>query len=181
MVALVNRAGESDPLAVGRITRTRILFIVIRDACESARAVGVDSPYVRVAALVEGFARAVGDEGDLSAVGRPLRVCVVPIVAGSDLPRRAALNVNDEDVAALVVEPARVVELVGRVLVVAHVGRRRARVALSRAAQDREARPVRRPLNVRRAVLQVRHAARLAAVERKHIDLRARRLRHARG
>ena len=54
---------------------------VIGDLRQRA-AVGVDHPDVGVVAHVELLAGAVGHERDRAAVGRPLRIGVVPVVAG---------------------------------------------------------------------------------------------------
>src|SRR5205085_8024732 len=137
-------------------------------------------PHVRVAAFSESLAGAIRDEGDPRAVGRPLWIGVVPIFARSDPLRCAGLYVNDEDVAAFVVEPTRVVELVRRMKVMAHVAARWMFIARACATEQDDARAIGRPLHGARAVSVIGQAARLAALHRQQIDLRARRLGGAR-
>ena len=132
-----HRADERDRLAVGRPARRVVAGRVIGDLRQRA-AVRVDHPDVGVVALVERLAGAIRHERDLPAVRRPLRIAVVPVVAGGELRRAADRDVDHPEMRALVVEPAAVVELVVGVLVVAHVARRLRRVARPAAADDDE-------------------------------------------
>ena len=88
MRLLRHRAEERDRLAVRRPARRVVAAGVIGNLRQRA-AVGVDHPHVGVVSHVERLAGAVGHERDLAAVGRPLRIGVVPVVAGGEL-RRAA-------------------------------------------------------------------------------------------
>src|SRR5580698_8812351 len=82
---------------------------------------GGDGPYVGIAVFVVFLAGAIRHEGDALAIGRPLRVAVVPVLAVGNLLGVAALDVDHPEMTPLIVEPAGVVEIVGNVLVVAHV------------------------------------------------------------
>ena len=168
-----HRAQECEGLAVGRPPRRRVAGGVVRNLRQRS-AGGIDHPDVRVVAVVEGLAGAVGDEGDLPAVGRPLWIGVVPVVARRQLRRAARLDVDHPQVRALVIEPAGVVELVVRVQVVAHIARRLCRVARTAAADRDQLRAVGRPLKAGDAVQEVRHAVRLASRQRQQPHLGAR-------
>jgi len=107
----IRLTGEEDLFAVGRPAGAVVVEGVIGDFGERAAGCGND-PDVGVLAIVEGFSSAIGDEGDARAVGRPLRVAVVPVLAIGDLFGIAAGKGDDPQMAALVVVPTGVIELV---------------------------------------------------------------------
>ena len=112
-------------------------------------------------------------------IGRPLRIGIVPVVAGGDLLGVAGGGVHHPEMAALVVVPAGVVELVRDVRVVAHValaGGGRHVVAGPGAAHHYQPLSVGRPLKRARAVLEVSERQGFAAIHGKNADLRALRL-----
>src|SRR5271166_5036831 len=174
-LAALGLSGEEDFRAVGGPARHVVFEGMVGDLGERA-AGGRDYPDVAVVVFIVLVTGAVGDEGDARGVGRPLRIEVVPIVAAGELLVLAGCGVDDPDVAALVVVPAGVVELVGEVLVVADVGLPVSRCDLVRwagAREDREALAVGRPLVGRHAVLQVADYLGFAAGHREDADLRA--------
>src|SRR5215470_7204897 len=107
MLALVNGPDERDRLAVSRPSRSVVRFVVVGDLDQrSAR--GGNHPHVGVAAFVKRFAGSVGYKRYSASVRRPLRICVVPVLARGYLLFGAGFYVDDPHMAAAVVEPARV-------------------------------------------------------------------------
>ncbi len=112
MISIVNFAGERDPFAVGRPTRLIVRLIMIGNLRELFAVVGVDNPDICVAILFILFAGAIRNESDAPAVGRPLGIAIVPVVAMRDRSRFAGFHVNDPKVCAPVIKPTGVVEFV---------------------------------------------------------------------
>src|SRR5215831_2442152 len=114
---------------------------------ELATTVGVHYPHIGVAVLVILLTRAIRNKGDALAVGRPLRIAVVPVVALRDLFRFARLDINNPKMCAAIVEPAGVVEFVRGVFVMADVtavfGITGARITGTNAADDDQTSSVR--------------------------------------
>ena len=109
-------AGDGDAAAVGRPLgavhpEARVGHLLVARA---VRADGVDVPDVGVV----GVLLVLGDEGDPVAVGRPRRleaaaVALLGVVDGAVEPHRlAAVGVDDEQVGAYLVHPARAVAFV---------------------------------------------------------------------
>src|SRR5882724_1237272 len=121
MIAVVNFTSEGDPFSIRRPARLIVAFVVIGNLCQLPAAVRISNPHIAVAILFVFLAGAVRNKNDAGAVGRPLRIAVVPIVAFGDLFGVAALDIDDPKVRAAIVEPTRVVEFVGTVLVMTHV------------------------------------------------------------
>src|SRR5437870_5285108 len=147
MIAIVNLAGEGNPLAVGRPTRLIIGFVVIGNFCELAT-FGADYPYISVAVLVVFFSGTIRNKRDPSSIRRPLRIAIVPVVALGNLFRVSGLNIDNPKMRAAIVEPTGVVEFVRSVLVVADVAviaTVRAVVAGTCATDNNETRSIRRP------------------------------------
>ena len=133
--------------------------------------VHVDDPHVGVAILVVFLTGAIRDEGDALAVGRPLRIAVVPIVAVRNRSRFAGLHIDDPKMGAPIVEPSRIVEFVGNMFVVSNVAAS-ARVNLKRSvtwpdtAHHDQTGSIRRPAKEADTVFKIRDALRFAAVHR---------------
>src|SRR5439155_17842433 len=147
MIAIVNLAGEGNPLAVGRPTRLIIGFVVIGNFCELAT-FGADYPYISIAILVVFFSRTIRNKRDPGSIRRPLRIAIIPVVPFGKLLCVAVVDIDDPKVGAAVVEPTRVVEFVRSVLVVADVAviaTVRAVVAGNCATDNNETPSVRRP------------------------------------
>ena len=175
MLLFACSADEGDGLAVGRPARTAIAFRVIGNLQQLAGR--SNHPHIRVAVVFILFARAVRDESDLHPIRRPLRIIVVPVIARGDHAGLAGLYTRDPDVTAAIIEPAGVVELVGKGFVMPHIAVvfvTGAIVARPGAAHTGEPRPIGRPLKAVDAVLEISDAARFAAVHRQDVDLRAR-------
>ena len=105
---------------------------VIRDFGQGA-SLGRDRPDIGVARIFIRLAGTVAYEGEGGAIGRPLRVSVVPFLAIGELLRSACFGIYDEEVRALIVEPAGIVKLVANIGVVADVAWRLAVVGGSGA------------------------------------------------
>src|SRR5471030_256154 len=166
-------AGECDLPAVGRPPRLRIVKVMIRNLGERP-ALGRNHQDIFVTPIVVLFAGAVGDKRNPRGIGRPLRIGIVPIVARRDLPARAGHGIDHPEMAALVVEPAGVVELVGDVRIMAHVAlSRRGRHVIAGAgpAQHRQTFAVGRPLKRSRPVLQMCQRQSLAAIQMQNVNL----------
>ena len=136
-------------------------------------AAGRNHPDVFVVAVIVFPAGAVGDEGDACGIGRPLRVAIVPVVAGGELLVDAGAGIGDPEVRPFIVEPAGVVEFVRDVSVVANVALAIFDVvAGSAAAHEDESFAVGRPLEGADPVLEVRQDLRFAAIGSEDADLR---------
>ncbi len=176
-------SGEQDLLAVGRPAGHVVVEGVVGDFGQRATG-GGDNPDVAIVAVVVFVAGAVGNERDAGAVGRPLRIEIVPIVAAGELLIFAGGGVDEPEVAAPVVEPAGVVELVGDVLVVADVAFARVGrdvVAGAGAGKRDEAGAVGRPLEGGHAIFQMAHHLSFAAGHREGDRFAGARRRFQRG
>ena len=171
MIAIVKFAGEGDPFSVRRPARLIVGFVVIGNLSQSSAAICVDYPHVAVAVLVIFLAGAIRDEGDALAVGRPLGIAVVPVVAMRNRSRFAGLHIDDPKMGAPIVEPSRIVEFVGNMFVVSNVAAS-ARVNLKRSvtwpdtAHHDQTGSIRRPAKEADTVFKIRDALRFAAVHR---------------
>ncbi len=81
-------ADERDRLAVRRPARRAVCARDDPKSSSASRPFASMTQTSRVVPLVERLARAIRNERDLLPVGRPLRIGVVPVVAGGDLGRR---------------------------------------------------------------------------------------------
>jgi len=111
---------KQDLLAVGRPPRAFILEGVIRNFGQRAPS-GGNYPDVGVVAVVVGFPSAIRNESDACAVGRPLRIDIVPILPIGDLPGLTARHIDNPEVPPFVVKPSSVIEFVLDVRIVAHI------------------------------------------------------------
>ena len=131
-----------------------------------------DHPDVGVVAAVEFLAGAIGYKRNARGIGRPLGIGVVPIVAGSYLAIFSGSCVDYPQMAAFVVEPAGVIELVIDVPVVADIAFAGVTfisiggdfIAWARAAHCDESFAIRRPLKRAHAVFQMAGYLRFAAI-----------------
>ena len=131
--APVASADGGDPPAVRRPRRSapRLLPATRRELTHRPTA---DVDEVDVAAPAEVRVRvAVRDEGDLPAVGRPLRIGVVVVAAGQELGG-AALGVDQPDAGEPLMDEARAVELVAQRVDEPRVGRAADPPACARAS-----------------------------------------------
>src|SRR5260221_571733 len=121
-------------------------------------ALGGNHPDILVVAVLVLLASAVRYERDARPIGRPLRIGIVPFLARSDLAFFAGGCIDHPNVAALVIEPSGVVELVGNMLVVPNVALAAAGghlIARPAAADCDESLAIRRPLQHVDTILQM--------------------------
>src|SRR5438445_7477388 len=114
------RAKKGNAPPVGRPARGTVGFRGLRDFDERSSG-RIDDPNVLVAAFVDFLSGAIGHKSYLLAIRRPLRIAIIPIVARSDLLRRARYNVDDPNVRPPIVEPPCVIEFVISMFVMPHV------------------------------------------------------------
>src|SRR5438128_5424557 len=163
MIAVVHFARERDPFSIRRPARLIVRFVVIGNLREFAGAVSVNDPNVGVAVLFVLFAGAIGNKSDSLAVGRPLRIAVVPIIAFGNLFAFAALHIDNPQARAPVIKPTSVVELIRRVLVMTNVAaifwisRPTVTPIIGRpnTTDDDHSRSIRRPANQAHAILEI--------------------------
>src|SRR5437016_13380310 len=95
MIAIVHFTSEGDPFSIRGPARLIVSFVVIGNLCQLPVAVRISNPYIAVAILFIFLAGAVRNKSDQLAVGRPLRIAVVPIIAFGDLFGVAAFDIDD--------------------------------------------------------------------------------------
>ena len=168
------REDRSDAPAVRRPRRSAVCAVGVGDAT-SAPALGRHHPEV-AAAVSLGCAMPRRDERQLPAVGRP-RGTDRGVSPARQLPglRPFLERVDHEDLLWPVVREPFAVQLVGQTVDPPR-GTRVLRVGgwwlRPRARGEGDAATVRRPCRSARAVRQIRHPSRLAAVDRDHVELR---------
>ena len=166
-------AGENNPLAVRRPTREIVFKRVVGNFGERA-ARSRNHPHVGVMAVIVFVAGPIRHKCNVCAIRRPLRIGIVPVVTRRDLLILARSRIHYPQMAALVVVPTRVIELIQDVPVmadIAPVGVAWDLIAGTNAADGDEALPVRRPLKHRNAVFQMARHLRFSAIHIEDADL----------